>query len=700
MQRGEVAVASAYATPTSNQFDETARAKFAAMPQHWTPPPPPRANIQPPTPPPDDQDRQFSQYQYRHSMSMAGTGNKRYNGNNRHKKPRQTCMKFLSGYGCSYGDKCRFSHDLRAFYPELGRHDDPIWSAEHALPRHTHQNYPQRQIPLPPPMPKSDPDKRSLPFHMLPQRERASSFGNHSNFHNNQTDEIPVSYSARDQRFKEAVLRQSKVKLPDHGPAAYKATEGDGYDNEDRHTNQDVMVPENQLPDTATRQFPRRKKNLQMRKCAAGDDVPNPAHIDFAGFCLDPKYLLSEIGDPDLVRTERARQPPQLQQQQFYARSMSAAQLLNSVCPPYSQYMTQGQMHSNLSKQVENFVDFVDTKLASMELHQQQAIDSLQELVRSLWPDAIIDIYGSSYTRLALPASDIDCVLVSRTLAGERPLTILEALAAEVERQPWTKKLELLGSAKIPVLKMTYSLDPTQQDVLLDLTCGHSVGHTGLGARDLIYSFQAEMPALRPLVLILKSHLVSNDLNCAFSGGISSYVLVILVIRFLQACGDTHHKSFASTDDRKMKGGGRRRSYSENTSALELPEEMVYTPSITDTVLQPKWCYTFYRGGRVTWRTGIGSLLILFLETYITFDYRRFGVSIDKEGEYFLLPPDKVTPMQCSAVIPYVSDPIKPGRSICNCFRMHEVTQSWLALYQNLAAGVPVAVCVGNGSSR
>jgi non-canonical poly(A) RNA polymerase PAPD5/7 len=175
---------------------------------------------------------------------------------------------------------------------------------------------------------------------------------------------------------------------------------------------------------------------------------------------------------------------------------------------------------SNLGKQVEAFVDFVDTKLASMETHQQQAIDSLQELVRSLWPDAVIDVYGSNYTRLALPASDIECVLVARSLVGERPLAILQALAAEVERQPWTKRLELLGSAKIPVLKMTYSLDPTQHDVLLDLTCGHSIGHTGLGARELIYSFQAEMPALRPLVLVLKSHLVKK--------GKSPYSIVVL----------------------------------------------------------------------------------------------------------------------------------------------------------------------------
>ena len=149
-----------------------------------------------------------------------------------------------------------------------------------------------------------------------------------------------------------------------------------------------------------------------------------------------------------------------------------------------------------------------------MERHKQQAMNLLQELVCSLWPDALIDVYGSSYTRLALPASDIDCVLLSSSLAGERPLAILETLASEVERQPWSKQLKLLKGAKIPVLKMTSSPDPTQPDVQLDLTCGHSVGHTGLSARDLICSFQAEMPALRPLVLVLKSHLVSNGLCC------------------------------------------------------------------------------------------------------------------------------------------------------------------------------------------
>ncbi|ETI51518.1 hypothetical protein, variant 11 [Phytophthora nicotianae CJ01A1] len=519
-------------------------------------------------------------------------------------------------------------------------------------------------------MPKRDPARPSSLFDLPPQRQRASSFANHFKSQDNQSDEAPALPGGK-LLFKDAVLKQSTVKPSErkqHVSTTSKVTEESGCNDEHRYSDEETMTPENEEADSKlqtpmSQQNQRRKKNMRL-------------------------HLI------------RAEQQLLLREQQYYRHPVSAAQQLHSMSPSYTRYLAEEQFHSNLSRQAEAFVDYVDTTLALMETHQQQAIDSLQELVRSLWPDALIDIYGSSYTQLALPVSDIDCVLVARSLAGERPLVILEALAAEVERQPWTKKLELLGSAKIPVLKMTYSLNPTEQDVLLDLTCGHSVGHTGLGARDLIYSLQTEMPALRPLVLILKSHLVNNNLNCAFTGGISSYVLVILVVRFLQACGDTHVRSFASNTGGKVRGGNRRRSYSENASVSDFPEELAYVSSLSDAVVQPKWCYTFSRGGRVTWYTGIGSLLTLFLETYITFDYRRFGISIENEGDFFLLPLDKIVPMQCSVVIPYVADPIKPGRSICNCFRMHEVIQSWLALYQNLAAGVPVVTCIGASLSR
>lgn len=160
-----------------------------------------------------------------------------------------------------------------------------------------------------------------------------------------------------------------------------------------------------------------------------------------------------------------------------------------------------------LSTQVDAFVEHLDAESAKLEQSQQDAVRELQDAVQSLWSDALIDVYGSNYTRLALPRSDIDCVLVSRKLSEKNPSSILQKLAEAVQVKPWAKQVDLLSSAKIPVLKIVYCADAGKQDVMLDLTCGHSPGHSGLSARDLVYSAQAEMPALRSLVLVLKAHL-------------------------------------------------------------------------------------------------------------------------------------------------------------------------------------------------
>jgi hypothetical protein len=42
--------------------------------------------------------------------------------------------------------------------------------------------------------------------------------------------------------------------------------------------------------------------------------------------------------------------------------------------------------------------------------------------------------------------------------------------------------------------------------------------------------------------------------------------------------------------------------------------------------------YEFTRNGKPAWRTGLGNLLLLFLETYVTFDYRRFGITVEGSG--------------------------------------------------------------------
>lgn len=48
--------------------------------------------------------------------------------------------------------------------------------------------------------------------------------------------------------------------------------------------------------------------------------------------------------------------------------------------------------------------------------------------------------------------------------------------------------------------------------------------------------------AMPKLVLVLKQFLIQRDLNEVFTGGISSYSLILLVVSFLQVCinGEVH----------------------------------------------------------------------------------------------------------------------------------------------------------------
>lgn len=58
----------------------------------------------------------------------------------------------------------------------------------------------------------------------------------------------------------------------------------------------------------------------------------------------------------------------------------------------------------------------------------------------------------------------------------------------------------------------------------------------GVDAVALINDYAARMPAMRPLVMVLKGLLALHKLGSAASSGLSSYATISLVINFLQVC--------------------------------------------------------------------------------------------------------------------------------------------------------------------
>lgn len=79
----------------------------------------------------------------------------------------------------------------------------------------------------------------------------------------------------------------------------------------------------------------------------------------------------------------------------------------------------------------------------------------------------------------------------------------------------------------MPIVKLT----DKKTDVKVDISFNMS---SGVKSAELIRHFIYQFPALPKLVYVLKQFLLERDLNEVFTGGISSYSLILMCISFLQ----------------------------------------------------------------------------------------------------------------------------------------------------------------------
>lgn len=85
----------------------------------------------------------------------------------------------------------------------------------------------------------------------------------------------------------------------------------------------------------------------------------------------------------------------------------------------------------------------------------------------------------------------------------------------------------MLDKASVPIIKLT----DKRSDIKVDISFNMS---NGLKSAELIKEFKREYPVLSKLVYVLKQFLLERDLNEVFTGGISSYSLILMCISFLQ----------------------------------------------------------------------------------------------------------------------------------------------------------------------
>ena len=154
-------------------------------------------------------------------------------------------------------------------------------------------------------------------------------------------------------------------------------------------------------------------------------------------------------------------------------------------------------------------------------------IDWIKQIVTSLWPQGKVHLFGSMKTNLYLPTSDIDLAVFPQSLVVEDMNTQMHRLSNALEQSGKCSYLEIISSARVPLVKFTHSDSGVSVDIVFDR-------ETGVIGADNVNMLQSRFPALRPLTYFLKYFLWFRGLNEPFRGGMGSYLLQMLIVHMIQ----------------------------------------------------------------------------------------------------------------------------------------------------------------------
>lgn len=161
------------------------------------------------------------------------------------------------------------------------------------------------------------------------------------------------------------------------------------------------------------------------------------------------------------------------------------------------------------------------------EEHQLRsgAVQRVSNVIKSIWKQCQVNIFGSFAIGLYLPTSDIDMVILDSGCCDAQ--SGLRALAKALTKEGVAKNIQVIGKARVPIVKFVETESHISFDVSFDM-------ENGPEAAKFIKDALNAVPPLRPLCLVLKIFLQQRELNEVYTGGIGSYALLVMLLTYLQ----------------------------------------------------------------------------------------------------------------------------------------------------------------------
>ncbi|KAG2590717.1 terminal nucleotidyltransferase 4B-like [Panicum virgatum] len=177
-----------------------------------------------------------------------------------------------------------------------------------------------------------------------------------------------------------------------------------------------------------------------------------------------------------------------------------------------------------LHKEILDFCDFISPSTEEQS-SRTAAVQAVSDVIKHIWPQCKVEVFGSFRTGLYLPTSDIDVVIFESGV--KTPQFGLYGLAKALSQKGVARKIQVIAKARVPIVKFVETKSGIAFDISFDIDGGPQ-------AADFIKDAVKKLPALRPLCMILKVFLHQRELNEVYSGGIGSYALLTMLITHLQ----------------------------------------------------------------------------------------------------------------------------------------------------------------------
>jgi len=190
---------------------------------------------------------------------------------------------------------------------------------------------------------------------------------------------------------------------------------------------------------------------------------------------------------------------------------------------------TEQYIISNLQKDLTDYQEYIHEVISQKKPIINDILNELQLVVDEVNPNYKVNLYGSYCTGLCLPWSDIDTVISHEPAHGEE--LFLNKLYMKLIKKSWVQSHKFIENTSVPIIKL---ISNDKFNFHVDISVENDK-HFGLKTVELVKSYMKTYPVLEPIILALKTLLANGNLNNPYTGGLSSYGLILMVVSYIQS---------------------------------------------------------------------------------------------------------------------------------------------------------------------